>query len=380
MPDRVSRGRIPELDGLRGAAIVFVLFYHYGYLTNPAESGTFLAGLQRSFGMGWAGVDLFFVLSGFLIGGILLESRDSPSYFKTFYARRFFRIIPLYYFWIALYFVLTLSALSVFLKAVGGAREQWTIVPIYMFFAQNMTRNLHSVFGTAWLAHLWSLAVEEQFYLFMPLAVRFLPRKKLVPVLVAAILAASIARIVVFKISTAHAMQYMLAPCRADGLSMGVLLAIMWRDDAWKTWVLNRQKLLFGVTLLLFLGVVYLAYTDASPYSFRMTAWGFLTIDLFFSCLIMTVLLVPRGFAGGIFRSSLLMEFGKVSYCIYIIHQVVNLLCHFFLLHETPTILTWQGAATTLFSLFATYGIAKISWNWLENPLLRRGHEFKYSS
>ena len=231
MRERTARERIPELDGLRGAAILLVLFYHYGYLTPHGKAGTFLDGLQGSFGMGWAGVDLFFVLSGFLIGGILLDSRTSPRFFRTFYARRFFRIIPLYYIWIGLYFVLTLSALSVFLKPLGGGREQPNIVPIYMFFLQNMTKNLHSNFGTAWLAHLWSLAVEEQFYLFAPLAVCFVSRKRLVPLLLIAILGAPIARIVVFKISTTHSIQYMLTACRADGLSLGVLLATGWRDN-----------------------------------------------------------------------------------------------------------------------------------------------------
>lgn len=378
MRETTARGRIPELDGLRGAAILLVLFYHYVYLTPHAEPGTFVERLQNFFGMGWAGVDLFFVLSGFLIGGILLDSRTSPRFFRTFYARRFFRIIPLYYVWIGLYFVLTLSALSVFLTPLGGGREQSTIMPIYMFFLQNMTRNLHSNFGTAWLGHLWSLAVEEQFYLFAPLAIYFVSRKKLVPLLLITILAAPAARILVFKISASHSIQYMLTPCRADGLSLGVLLAVGWRDNVWKTWVLRNRRLFFGITLLLMAGVISLAYTSASPYSFTMAVWGFSTIDLFFSCLLVTVLLFPEGFAGGIFRFPPLIEFGRISYCIYIIHQVVNLLCHFILLHPTPTILSWQGTAATLLAVVATYGIAKISWIWLENPLLRRGHEYKY--
>jgi peptidoglycan/LPS O-acetylase OafA/YrhL len=378
MPDHIPQGRIPELDGLRGGAIVLVLFYHYVYLARLAEPGTILARLQSSFGLGWAGVDLFFVLSGFLIGGILLDSRTSRRYFKTFYARRFFRIVPLYYFWIGAYFVLTLSPLSASLKSLGGVREQFSILPIYMLFAQNMTRNLHSNFGTAWLASLWSLAVEEQFYLLMPLAVRFLPRQRLIPLLLVAIFGAPAARILVYKFSTAHSIQYMLAPCRADALSFGVLLAVGWRDNFWKTLALNHRRILFGATLLLLFGVVYLAYADPSPYSFTMTVWGFSTIDLFFSCLLVTILSVPQGFAGGICRWSLLTELGRVSYCIYVIHEAVNLLCHFFLLHDLPKILTWQGVATTFLAVLLTYGIAKLSWTFLENPLLRRGHEYKY--
>src|SRR6202166_221767 len=108
----VKTSRIPELDGIRGMAIVFVLLYHFIYLANVeanvAPSGL-LALVQKPFAMGWSGVDLFFVLSGFLIGGILLDARTWPRYFATFYARRFYRIIPLYYLWIGVYFVLVLG-------------------------------------------------------------------------------------------------------------------------------------------------------------------------------------------------------------------------------------------------------------------------------
>src|SRR5260370_30559316 len=95
--------RIPELDGLRGLAILLVLVFHYISQEGVLPSGSFGDRLQRLVIMGWTGVDLFFVLSGFLIGGILMDVRGSPSYFKTFYIRRFFRIVPIYYLWIILY-------------------------------------------------------------------------------------------------------------------------------------------------------------------------------------------------------------------------------------------------------------------------------------
>jgi peptidoglycan/LPS O-acetylase OafA/YrhL len=98
--------RLPELDGLRGCAILLVVIWHYvSQPANPAP-GTVLALLVQPFKIAWSGVDLFFVLSGFLIGGILLDHRSSPRYFKTFYIRRICRIFPLYYFWIALYLLI----------------------------------------------------------------------------------------------------------------------------------------------------------------------------------------------------------------------------------------------------------------------------------
>jgi peptidoglycan/LPS O-acetylase OafA/YrhL len=378
MPDRTAQGRIPELDGLRRTAIVLVLLYHYAYLAPPADPTSVLARLQRSCGMGWAGVDLFFVLSGFLIGGILLDARSSGSYFETFYARRFFRIIPLYYIWIGINFALTLTAFRVYLKPFGAVPEQWQSVPVYMSFLQNCTENLHSNLGTAWLSHLRSLAVEEQFYLLMPLAVRFLPRRRLVPLLLTSSVAAPIARILVFKLSATHAKQYMLAPCRADALAMGVLLAVCWRDERWKIQILSRKKLLFSAALLLLTGALYLAYLNPSPYSYAMTVWGFSSVDLFFTCLLTIILMCPQGFVGAAFRSTVLTELGRLSYCMHLIHLVVNLLCHALLLHDTPQIKSWQSAAVTVLAAVATYGIARLSWTYLENPLLRRGRQYKY--
>jgi peptidoglycan/LPS O-acetylase OafA/YrhL len=110
MNDQLSKGRVPELDGLRGTAILSVLCFHYVTQQGVTPPGTLTHYLQRAVIMGWSGVDLFFVLSGFLIGGILMDARESPSYFRTFYARRFFRIIPIYYLWITAYVALMLLA------------------------------------------------------------------------------------------------------------------------------------------------------------------------------------------------------------------------------------------------------------------------------
>ncbi|MGH9774748.1 MAG: acyltransferase family protein [Candidatus Acidiferrales bacterium] len=358
---------------------MLVLLYHYVYLGPPAASAGILVRLQRSFGLGWAGVDLFFVLSGFLIGGLLLDARASRQYFKTFYARRFFRIIPLYYLWIAVYFVLVLTPLNVFLKPLGDIREAWSTVPTYLLFLQNMTKNLHSTFGTAWLGHLWSLAVEEQFYLLVPLAVRFLPRKSLVGLLSGIVVAAPIARTIVFHyLSATHVVQYMLTPCRADALAMGVLLAVFWRDERWKARFSHFRIPFVGVTLLTLAITIYLVCTDPSASSFSMSLFGFSSIDIFFACLLAIVLFWPKGFFASVCRWPLLIQMGRLSYCIYIIHQTVNLACHRALLHAMPQFTNWKGGMVTLLSAGLTFLIASLSWRFFEEPLLRRGHAFKY--
>src|SRR5260370_30653401 len=115
-------------------AIMFVLLFHFICLANADDSVAprgLLALLHRLFAMGWSGVDLFFVLSGFLIGGILLDARASPRYFVTFYARRFYRIIPLYYLWIAVYFALVLGPFRGITGLLSGNLETWRAVPFY---------------------------------------------------------------------------------------------------------------------------------------------------------------------------------------------------------------------------------------------------------
>lgn len=175
--------RIPELDGLRGLAILLVIFFHY---TN-GESLTRLDGLayyvQRSAASSWTGVNLFFVLSGFLIGGILVDARGSDSYFRTFYARRFFRIIPIYYLWICLYIALVSAAgHAIRLHSFSGkALPRGFEVYAHFLFIQNLIPNggsPQSGLWGSWFGHLWSLAVEEQFYLLAPLMIWWLsPRR-----------------------------------------------------------------------------------------------------------------------------------------------------------------------------------------------------------
>lgn len=167
-----SRGqeRIPELDGLRGLAIFLVILYHYVAMAPHGTSHTWPARIGTILGQGATGVDLFFVLSGFLIGGILLKTKTSPRYYKAFYLQRFHRIFPLYYGWILLFGV----AMMVARKLGGTSGGEFRIaIPywVYFIFIQNYFFGSTAVPG-AWLVHTWSLVVEEQFYLISPPLVR----------------------------------------------------------------------------------------------------------------------------------------------------------------------------------------------------------------
>ena len=168
MPDRIQQARIPELDGLRGTAIFLVILCHYISDVPHGRSHSLGSMAGTVLGLGSSGVDLFFILSGFLIGGILLDSKQSKHYYQTFYLRRFHRIVPLYYAWIILF-----AAIS-----VGGA-EFTSLTPywIYFVFLQNYFYQ-QAPMQVIWFGATWSLGVEEQFYLLAPPIIRnVVPRR-----------------------------------------------------------------------------------------------------------------------------------------------------------------------------------------------------------
>src|SRR5438309_6845821 len=197
-PDR----RISELDGLRGFAILMVLFFHY-FESAPLPRYAAAAGQ-----MTWTAIDLFFVLSGFLIGGILLDARQSPNYFSTFYCRRAFRILPLY--------AALLLAYAILRPTVAGDwfAFQVTSVPLVAFltFTQNFWMAVPANFGGG-AGITWSLAIEEQFYLLAPLVVRCLNRRGLLRVLITVVVGAPLLRLLIlWKIKDGGIATYVLMP------------------------------------------------------------------------------------------------------------------------------------------------------------------------
>jgi peptidoglycan/LPS O-acetylase OafA/YrhL len=167
--------RIPGLDGVRGFAIILVLLWHYVAMPLTHQPGGGLNFVRQILGVCWSGVDLFFVLSGFLLGGILIENRNSPNYFRTFYLRRASRIFPLYYAWLfavvcAGYFLGSGKLFPVF----AGFGSFWP----FFTYTQNITQVLvPNTEGGAVLGVTWSLAVEEQFYLILPFIIYFVTPK-----------------------------------------------------------------------------------------------------------------------------------------------------------------------------------------------------------
>jgi peptidoglycan/LPS O-acetylase OafA/YrhL len=376
MTDRIPQGRIPELDGLRGMAILLVLVGHYF-----AVPGTGAVSLLNGywFRLGWTGVDLFFVLSGFLIGGILLDVRGSPNYFKTFYARRFFRIIPVYYAWIFLYVVLSILGRNFLSVRIGTVQGVDGSILAHFLFLQNFHEFLKSTVSFWWFSSTWSLAVEEQFYLVAPLLVRFLPKRKLAAVLVLVTLLAPVLR---FFVRTHFAesswLAYRLMPCRADSLAIGVLAALVWNDGRMRAWLEKHSFVLYGVFAILFAGVAWLWRWYPDPLLLLTQTVGYTWLALFFAVLLLLVLARRASILAAVMRLGFLREIGGVSYCVYIIHAAVFLFCHRLLLHALPVVTDVKAAAVTFLAAIITFAIAKLSWKFLEQPLLQRGHAFHY--
>ena len=357
-----------------------VVVFHYLEQQGTVAGGGLTPILQRVVLMGWSGVDLFFVLSGFLIGGILVDARNSPSYFRTFYTRRFFRIIPIYYLWILAYIVLVGVAGSALRARSNSGLIMPLGAPIYshFLFLQNLMVIPFTGLAGAWFAHLWSLAVEEQFYLVSPLVVRLLSVRLLTIFLACVIAAAPLLRVALLAEHVDTWLVNVLMPCRADSLAIGMLAAVFWRKEGFRAWLSDRAAMLYAIMVALFAGVAALWKWSPESQSRGMESIGFTWLAAFYIVILLLALIRREGPIARLARMAWLRELGRVSYCVYIIHLVVNVASHTFLRRASPTTSDWRGVAVTLFAALLTFGIAWVSWKIFEGPLVRLGHSFKY--
>ena len=373
-----SGKHIPALDGVRGFAILLVLLYHCSFFGGSRAPHVVDVTVRQLFSFGWAGVDLFFVLSGFLITGILLDSRDSPYYYRSFYARRVLRIFPLYFAFLAAALWI-LPLVREMEPNFATFREEQVWYWTYLFNWR--------VASEGWpdfrpLGHFWSLGVEEQFYLFWPFVVLFFRRHTLVRICFAFILGSLALRIwLVAEGLTVAA--YVITPGRLDALAMGALLAIWFRNPAIHP-VLARHapKVLFAC--LLTIAAVFLINGSVWPSGPVTLTLGLSLVGLASASLMATVLLRPDlAWLGRIFRSRGMQFLGKYSYGIYVIHHPLI----FFLGRSQFRAAEWpQLGGTEVLGTFTVMAIgiglsivlAVLSWNLLEAPFLRLKRRFPY--
>jgi peptidoglycan/LPS O-acetylase OafA/YrhL len=372
---------VPELDGLRGLAALCAVGYHY--LFGPALAMKSFTILNTILEATPIALDTFFILSGFLIGGILLRSKESPNYYKTFYLRRFHRILPLYYCWIAVYMVLYFMVPGWGMNHPTGYSTAF-VFGSFLFMCQNFFITI--VESTYIVSPTWTLAVEEHFYLLAPQAVGRLNRKRLGQVLWGVILIAPVLRIIVLKFLGhgdlwARIATRVWTPCHADALAIGVLLAIAWESEEKRQWLRERSHLMpWGMLLFTAIGSVLLrmAYTNV-PHTYILTAaFAQMAMECSCLCLMIFVLTRPDSKFSAFLRSDRMRDVGKISYCLYIVHWGVLWLFVRFLLHTEFGGAPWRELLLAPFALAISFVIAKISWKYLEAPLVRRGHQYKY--
>ena len=313
-----SRSHVPALDGVRGLAILLVLVSHLMLFNNRTGSrfGDSLSALR---GLGWVGVDLFFVLSGFLITGILFDTLHDPHYFRSFYMRRFLRFFPLYYGF--LFFLLVLGHWGAGLHFVWNGRQY-----VLLTYMQNtgLWFPVTDFHPGVWadLDHFWSLAVEEQFYLFWPLLVFLLRgRNRLIALTLSLSASALLLRIVLYMHGVSPLRIFMSTPCRMDALLLGGCVALLIRGDS--DWIPRRWM----VPLAFLSATTIVVYTLRNlghdmRYSFFGSTFGYTVIAAGCVALLIAAL-DTSSIAHRVFSWRFLRSLGKYSYGIYVLHIFV---------------------------------------------------------
>jgi peptidoglycan/LPS O-acetylase OafA/YrhL len=358
--------RSHTLDAIRGIAILQVLVWHYLVPSLNHHGTTLSLLLSASLNLTWTGVDLFFVLSGYLIGGILMDNRQASNMFGVFYARRVLRILPLYLVTIALF------------QASGTPDSLWP----YLTFTQNFVWAGAGHWGPMWTGVTWSLAVEEQFYLVLPLIIWW-TRPKFLPIVLLALCAtAPIARwLCAHWLYSSHYASYLLMPCRMDALFGGVLVA----------WFVRRQQfadydtLLHAATILLGIGFIIMLCTRQQDLSTFMITIGYTWIAAFYaSILLLTVSARPpiilakasideqptRTLSDSSTIQYPFRILGLGAYAVYLLHQpLLSVLTRFGI----------RWSLTLLLATCATMAAAWLSWRFIEQPCISYGRQrFRY--
>jgi peptidoglycan/LPS O-acetylase OafA/YrhL len=320
--------------------------------------------------VGWTGVDLFFVLSGFLITGILLDARDDASevpthYFRSFWARRALRIFPLYFSYLVFALILAPG------RAVTPASDWW-----HWLYASNV---LFSAWPNSVVAgrtsHLWSLAVEEQFYLLWPLVIAFIPRRRVLTIAVLLLIACPLVRLVCVALGGNNA-AYEMMPARADTLAIGAIIAILVRtpDGAQQ---LRRLVPRFALPSALVIGALYIRYRGLPGGIPVIQVVGYTALAFAYGAVVWTALnAAPSSRLGRFLASRPLILAGKYSYCMYLVNSALirPIAEHAFPGARTLTLLPFMGYAAMV--LAATVAIAALSWHVYEKHWLRLKYLF----
>lgn len=373
-----SDGRVSSVDGLRGIAILLVMLSHF---VRAPRSGVLLDRLFWSVAsVGWCGVDLFFVLSGFLITGILLDGIEAGSSPRNFYARRMLRVVPVYYVLLTLILLVRPRILPGDDVALGhlALKQGW-----YWGFAGNvlLTRPGEWDAAVQWTLHFWSLAVEEQFYLVWPLLIWIGGRRHAAKLCIAALLVSVVGRIVWWRTMHDPVGSYVLTPLRFDGLAAGAFVAVMLRDERLRS-RMEGSAAVIALAALAFFSVLVSLTPEPENFQQKMQVLGFPVLAIGFAALLVLALRPDRRLARWLSVRPLRVA-GRYSYAAYLLHYPVIFAIASFGLRDDalPRIGGSQLHSMLLLAVVAgsaSFALAWMSWHLLESHVLRLKRFFPF--
>ena len=366
---QLPNGRLLPLDGVRGLAVLIVIIHNSAWIAGESEH-LLLKLTNATIATGWIGVQLFFVLSGFLITGILIDTKSKPRFFRSFYMRRTLRIFPLYYVVIALTIVIgPLVAWSpVWAESVRHS-HQWA----YWVYVQNWITTSPGIDA---LSHTWSLAVEEQFYLMWPVIIWLVGRRGLTNLCLVAMLGTPFIRLALWLPGIAPNSAYVFTIARWDALAAGALVAVLVRDDVGRKVLVRWQGRLAGLAGV---ATVALVVVERGFHSFEFSVQviGQSLIAILSASLIAFAVAegpsAPRRLQAFLSLEGL-RTLGKYSYAMYLFHQPIQQLLSPVLGEEVRGADTpWRLARLTLYILLVlvlTFAASLVSWRLIEKPFL----------